>query len=378
MHNTLICTVGTSLLEGNLKGLSETTRDKPGNWIEIKRYYNEKNWNLLARELSTINPLERICGAEINTIEGAKNKKWLSLENLIFLVSDTDKGIATGMLLRHYYQDYRKDLNIKTVEYKVIEALQDEEPKKFKINGLRNLVRVIGDYLQRFGKENCAIDSTGGYKAQIAFAVLIGQAINIPVYYKHEKFSEIIDFPPLPVSLDYDLLGKNAHILDYLEKGHTLAETDLDEIDPKLKVFFDEIDVDGVKLFALNAIGQLYMLTFRLRFPRAVKLTDASPADKKEPAFRDDHYPKGFKNFVSKVWKEISWIKTCHSLPYFKQKAIKGVEFFVWEDGENYQLVGTYQDKDKFGARYGIITTDHSRESLNWAAEFLNRKYDIQ
>lgn len=47
------------------------------------------------------------------------------------------------------------------------------------------------------------IDATGGYKAQIAIAVMFGQALGVDVIYKHESFGNIIDFPPMPVSLDF-------------------------------------------------------------------------------------------------------------------------------------------------------------------------------
>ena len=34
--------------------------------------------------------------------------------------------------------------------------------------------------------------------------MLIGQALGVPVYYKHELFDEIIAFPPMPVAFDFE------------------------------------------------------------------------------------------------------------------------------------------------------------------------------
>jgi len=374
MRNTLLCTVGTSLFESNLKNLSESSPNLPPNWRALKKYFEEKNYPLLAKELLKVDPNHRICGAEINTIEAAKIKEWLRIENLIFLVSDTEAGRDTGKVLKYYFEQ-RGDIPIKNIEVRGIEKLQDPNPKKFKTEGLRNLVQAIGDYLHRFGVINCAIDATGGYKAQIAIAVLIGQALDIPVYYKHEKFSEIIDFPPLPISLDYDILGKNAHLLDYLEKSNIIKSSEIEFIDDKLKVFLEEITLDGESIFALNAIGQLYLTSFRLRYPKAAKLIEAKNEERKEPTFREDHYPDGFKEFVYKVWQDNKWVKTCWSLSYHGQKSIKGIGFFVTKHDNKNILVGTYQDKNNFGARYQIVLTDESNESLNWAAEYLNRIY---
>ncbi|MCX7727805.1 MAG: hypothetical protein N2053_13280, partial [Chitinispirillaceae bacterium] len=87
------------------------------------------------------------------------------------------------------------------------------------------------------------------------------------------------------------------------------------------------------------------------------------------------HYPIGFKEFVKKIWLENRWITTCQTLPYNNQRALQEIEFFVREENNKSMLIGTYRDSDKFGARYQIILTDFSKESLNWAAEYLNRHY---
>jgi len=375
MKNTLICTVGTSLFEGNLKHLSESTDKKPGNWIEIKTNYENQNWTLLAKELLKLDPTARLVGAEINTVEEALKKKWLNLKNLIFLVSDTEIGRNTGILLKKYFEG-RNDIQLQN-DVIVIEIakLQDPAPNEFKTKGLRNLVRAIGEYLDRFGLENCSIDATGGYKAQIAIAVLIGQALDIPVYYKHERFNEIIDFPRLPISLDYDLLGRNAHILTEFEKGEVFSSDQLGQFDERINVFLNEIDVDDKKLYELNAIGQLYLTSFNLRYSKEIILNSCPEEKRKEPTFRDDHYPDNFKPFVRKIWDDNKWIQTCWSLDYSKQKSIKGTEFFVREMNEENELVGTYKSKN-FGARFRIKIYDENLEKLNLAAYRLNQKYN--
>ncbi len=378
MKDTLICTVGTSLLEGNLSRLSEHTSYKPSNWQAIKIHYEGLNWPQLAAELIRVDPDSRICGAEINTIQEAKNKKWINLENLVLLVSDTEAGRNTGLLLKHYFSK-RYDLGLKQIEYCIINDLQDNEPKKFKTKGLRNLVRIIGNYVQRFGKERIVIDATGGYKAQIAVAVIMGQALDIPVYYKHERFAETIDFPSLPIALDYDLLGRNAGVLSRLEKGDFFEENDIQNFDQKLRVFLSETEIEGRLFFELNPIGQLYLTSFHLRNPKAHKLIPLTEIERKQPTFRDDHYPLGFKEFVNKIWLENDWIKTCYSKSYHGQKSIKGVSFNVKPLKEKHNgLIGTYQDRNNFGGRFEIILSDQGIESLNWAALKLNQDYGVQ
>ena len=376
-RNVLICTVGTSLFEGNLKKLASLEANaKPKNWQAIQHAYETGQWQSLARELVQVNPNERICGAEINTIYDLIFTKKRSIQKLYLLVSDTEAGEHTGRVLKQYFLK-NPLFKFSEVEYKSIEKLQDQEPRDFKIYGLRNLVRRIGEIIQRVGgPDQVMIDATGGYKAQIAIAVLIGQILNIPVSYKHERFSEIIDFPPLPVSFDYTIVGEYSGLFSFLEKTNIVTNEDLQlsELDEKVRVFLDEETVQNTTLYTLNPIGELFLLGYRLQHPKAPNLISAGDR-KKPPHFRDDHYPEGFKEFVEKVWKETSWIVTTHSLPYDKQRSIKGIGFNVKEIDGNYKLVGTYRDNKDFGARFEITCTSDSSEDLIWAAGALNGSY---
>ena len=371
-RHTLLCTVGTSLF-GNLGRLSEGGPDNPPNWRAIRQAYDKGEWNKLARELATLPPAARVCGAEINTVEEVRQKSWLTLEHLVFLVSDTPHGENTGKLLKAYFQQ-RRELGLRAVDCCVVKDLQDERPKDFKAYGLRNLVRRAGEYIQKAGgPDYVAIDATGGYKAQIAIALLVGQTLNIPVSYKHERFSEIIDFPPLPVTFDYQILARNADLLTDLERNAVLSSADVGPLDEKLRVLLSEVAVNGETLYELSPIGQIYLTGFRIRNPKPVNLVAAKT--RKPPTFRDDHYPIDFEEFVHKVCNQNRWIRSANSIPYDKQRSIKGTGFFVRQEGEDLRLIGTFQDKNNFGARFRLHVTDQSPAALAWAADFLNRKY---
>jgi len=375
MRNTLICTVGTSLFSSNLGKLSEKTENKPENWKNIKSYFKNQKWVLLSRELLKVDPAQRLCGAEINTIEEVRKKEIIQLENIFFLVSDTEDGRNTGRVLKHYFEN-RQDLSLKQVDFEVVDDLDDQDPKKFKTVGLKNLVRKIGAYLSRISTQYMAIDATGGYKAQIAVALLIGQALDIPVFYKHERFSEIIDFPPLPVTMDYDILGRNAAVLHDMECGHTFTRSELGEMEDKLTLFFTDVEIDGETMYELNAIGQIYLMSFRQRFNYIPELKPLDPDQRKSPTFGNDHhYPSGFKSFVQKVWEENKWIQSCWTVPYAGQQGIDGISFYVQKDNSDHDiLVGSFKMKD-FGARFQVHLSDNRKESLNWVADYLNRKY---
>jgi putative CRISPR-associated protein (TIGR02619 family) len=383
-RSVLICTVGTSLFESNLRKIDDSLILKDKKYEKIKFAFQGKRWDELASLLLTIDPKDRFCGAEINTIEEYLSKKRISIKRIFFLVSDTEDGVNTGKVLKSYFTK-KKELKLKDddVDYRKIEDLQDKDPKKFKINGLRNLVREIGDIISKFGKENIAIDATGGYKAQIAMAVIIGQALDIPVYYKHERFFEIIDFAPLPITLDYDLLGKYSSIFIEAENNMQIKykkfyeSSTIEGIEDyeKIKLFFEEVDIDGEKWLSLNAIGQLYITSFNLRYKKPLDLPDSKKEEREEPTFRDDHYPDNFIEFVKKIWRENKYIKTCKSLPYDKQRSMKGIEFYVYDNGKEKYLVGTYEDRNNFKARFRIFLSKDTIENMNWAAFSLTNKY---
>ena len=370
MRHTLLCTVGTSLFAGNLARLGKDTPGRPPNWEHLRRAHEDRDWTRVADELLQVLPEARTCGAEINTIEHIRRRKDIDLRRLVFLVSDTDAGRDTGEVLRRYFEA-RQDLALESVAVEVIEKLQDAKPWDFKQHGLRNLVRVMGRHIREYGAGQVAIDATGGYKAQIAIAALVGQALGVPVFYKHERFDSLIDFPPMPVTFDYALLGEHAGLLAALEAGDTLTGDEIGDVDPRLRVLLTEVRVSTRTLYELSPIGQLFLESYRARHPKPISLPPAE--NRRPPRFRDDHYPAGFREFVEKVWRENDWIRTAHSLPYDKQRGIAGIGFFVRRTPEGPELIGTY--RRDFGARFRLLVPEASPETLTHAAHRLNERY---
>jgi putative CRISPR-associated protein (TIGR02619 family) len=325
-RDILVSTVGTSLL-ANLAKVEPDAIVSENTANLLKEHLKNSNLGQLASELAKLPGNSRVCGAEINSIEDAIKHRQVDLTYLYFLVSDTPEGIKVGKILENYFTEKSMNesgfSNLKNIKVITIEKLQDDRPTDFKKHGLRNLVRELGKISQ--GREDrITIDATGGYKAQIAIAVVFGQALKIPVLYRHERFSEIINFPPMPISFDYSVIGRNASMLHKFETGIALTRDELEELDEEVRVLLEEIEVEGKELFALGAIGEVFLTAFRQSFPRDRILKAVDASSKKEPTFRDDHYPDGFKEFVEKICNQFSWIKTAHSVPYDRQKTIKG------------------------------------------------------
>jgi putative CRISPR-associated protein (TIGR02619 family) len=370
----LLSTTGTSLFKSNLEPLAKgTKKTELSNENEITNAFTSNNFKKLASELLKLEGTDRICGAEINTITEIIRSKIIEPEHLVFLVSDTDDGKNTGIVLSEYFSKL-KNTNLRKTEYKIIEGLQTKDPFVFQTQGLKNLVKIIGEYIKKFGSENIAIDATGGYKAQIAIAVVIGQALNIPVFYKHEFFNKIINFPPMPVSLDYSLIGNFASIFHALENDEVLEIEQNEILDEKLKMFIEETELDGKNLIGLSPIGHVYLTAFRILNPKKPdELKDSK--SRKNPSFGNDHhYPSGFKNFLTKVWEENLWISQIISQDYSQQKGLKKDGFFVKNNGNNHEIIGTYRGRN-FSTCFKLITENNSKIDLTWAADKLNTKY---
>lgn len=315
MRNTLVCTVGTSLFN-NLKYAEES----------VKKVFEEGNWNQLSLLLLQQPNSARICGAEINSITSICSKNLLTSRiRLIFLVSDTDDGRNTGELLKLYYDNKKNPLHFeKDVELRVLKGLRDDDVKAFKQQGLKNLVREISNEVRNFGPEAIAINATGGYKAQISFAGMIGQALEIPVYYLFEKFSEVIELPPQPVALDLAFWLNNYLVFELLETEQIIAKSKIDinlESDYFNSLIDQEIDGDDT-LVSLSAMGVLFNERSRLQFTKQeTSILSLVPQDDTDPerksiSLRDDHGKDILQKFSRKICRSPYVKKIINSLPF--------------------------------------------------------------
>ena len=108
------------------------------------------------------------------------------------------------------------------------------------------------------------INATGGYKAQIAFALALGQGMNIPVYYQFERFPTVIKLPPLPLSLDYKLYLDYLYFIDQFDDEGFIEYTpeianQYKVLDERLTPLFNFGDVDNVKYIELSPMGQVFV-----------------------------------------------------------------------------------------------------------------------
>lgn len=352
---TVISTVGTSLFFPNLSTLK--TADPDPVRSRLAAAYSRKDWAAVATELALFAPQERLCGAEINSLVSLCDKQHVAPEaNLFFCHSDTDDGRAIGEVLQTYYRQAGHPV----VELRPIADLQDADPRRFRTRGLRNLAKEICAIIRDFGAANCAINATGGYKAQIAIAVMMGQALHVPVFYKHERFDEIIAFPPMPVSLDFDVWLKAGGMLFDLATANDdlVAEDEYSgDWDERFECLVERVLIDGVAFLELSPTGQIFHETFRERF-RSVRDQMLPPAamlgQKRQPRWEDSGHMRSHPEILAtmrRITDEIPQVLHCATF-YFNPDLPARAGFRLGKDG----LEGIISN-GSFTAKFRVETT---------------------
>ena len=334
--NTLLCTIGVSLFYPNLSNLAKEAQTDPilcklaeaySKAVkeqqrrideESERRVPDTEWMKVGTLLHQMEPTDRLCGAEINSVTDLLEQGSIEQDRLHLFHSDTDDGEAIAKVLGSYFTPTAWNVNIHRVE-----GLRDDAPDKFRTQGLRNLAKFFGEQVREARRENrsCAINATGGYKAQIAIAVLMGQALDIPVYYKHERFHAIIPFPPMPVALDFSLWERASGMFTVLAKGNACEpwERFKDDWDERFEPLVNRVPMDGQDCLELSATGQIFHETFRSRFQesKATQLPRAAKHGEKEPPKLGEHAYNQAKDsifrFLERITDQLSYVRYCHT-----------------------------------------------------------------
>ncbi len=365
MREVLICTVGTSLLN-NIDSWQAPDR--------VREHFTGGNLMGLNHELSRLSVPDRRLGAEINSVCSIIKSGFLARRGeLLFFVSDTDEGRLTGKLLVHYFSNGKKPCFFEEVRFDVIEGLTDRDVVRFEKDGLKNLVKMLAGLARTRGAERILINATGGYKAQISFAGMIGQALDMPVCYLLEGFPRVIQLPPQPISLDLSFWLENAEsffALDDLD-----AEQDIPLNDRRFEVLIDRLECDGRAYCGFSPAGQLYHETFCRRFYQQRSRLLPAGADilpaKKKIRMEDDNRGKhpGLEHHLRKVCG-LPYVKEIFT-HYHNPDLVKSNRFRKSSRGDTSHVEGWFS---KGGAltKFDVVTTASTKEERQACIADLN------
>ena len=283
--STLLSTVGTSLLGS--EGLMEL--------------------RLLLARLENLDWSDRSAGAELNSLALLQRGGFVDSDCRVhYFLSDSPEGDLVGQALRKIIGDNRVVLH-------TVRDLDPRQPDRFARFGLARLAQEQCRVLSGLDTRYCALDATGGFKAQAGIAVSLGQALQIPVYYRHETFDRIIALPPLPLSLDTELWCRHAGLFFELADGLS-SLTDL-PLDPRLRGMLDWAPEDDHYLVSLNSTGVIFHEVLRQRWPEVSLNLLPRPAAKKSLVRLSDHgWPdrQRLLDTMQKLLERVPYITRCH------------------------------------------------------------------
>ncbi|MBD3182524.1 putative CRISPR-associated protein [Candidatus Poribacteria bacterium] len=362
MKDVIICTVGTALIT-NLERSSSCSEP-------IKAAIKSRNVIATAKLMkSELTSSSRECGAEVNSITSILEKNLIQDKHaLYFMVSNTDDGSFVGEVLKLYYKAQFNEVYVK-----ILKGLHHENFSDFRNRGLLNLVRETADIIkkERDQGHEPVINATGGFKAQISFAGLIGQVLEVPVYYMFERFSEVIEMPPMPVSFDFSLWLDNYSALHEIRERGIVPSNDeiLKELHPKLYILLYYENDETM----LSAMGELFYKGFLDRFLRGQgpELPPPSNLEPKEKKISFDHRPfRGLKNYLEWIC-EVEYV-TRINVFYDNPNLPVRNRFTKSSHGDDF-IKGQYSNDEKT-ARFDVfITTDDPLKVQAAVVDLTNR-----
>ncbi|MCC6728989.1 MAG: putative CRISPR-associated protein [Chthonomonadales bacterium] len=200
-------------------------------------------------------------------------------DRLVFIHSADDACRAAAEALRSHHAN--RGVGARCVEVPGLTASE----KGFARRGLRDLVSVLAGEVrrQRHDGREVLLNATGGFKAEIAYATLLGLLLEVPVYYIYETFQQIVELPPLPVAWDLGLMALHEGFFQWIEeepRPSGQVRERLRELPPALGMLVDEPE-EGRQY--LSAAGVAFWEAYRERSERAgrarVLLSEAARRD---------------------------------------------------------------------------------------------------
>lgn len=242
---TILATVGTSLL-GNAR------RDLQAEQPNAQQLANSLRHTDVVLASAETNSLSRLVQAQ---------------DRIVFLCSQTPEGRQCAAALASHY----KNAGYETDMVEVPDLTYTES--RFKMRGLQSLVATLIEQIrhEKAQARQVLINATGGFKAEIAYATLVGLLFDVPVYYIHEAFRDIIAMPPTPISWDYSLLADYEEFFEWLSADlHPTSD-----VDQRLRSLPGEVrrllaEEEGYTL--LSPTGEAFYEAYRDRLAQPLSL----------------------------------------------------------------------------------------------------------
>lgn len=181
--------------------------------------------------------------------------------------------------------------------------------------GLAELARKLAINVDNGRKSGgAAIAATGGFKAEIAIANLVGTLLGVPVHYIYEHFDPLVTLEPLPITLDPVELrsGCGASLLAKFaaaEKAdgdrspllRRLGIASMVAQNPRLDLYLETTEIDGEDYVGLSPIGEIARRLLDAPDAEWPPASDRTPAEKNGLSRVPHHRPDGWERIVGRL-----------------------------------------------------------------------------
>ena len=286
---TIITTVGTSLLSNR--------DDRP--WAGWRFGGEHPDKDAVSAWLKTADPAR--ASAEIHTWKRLGILEEPVGEKVVLVHSHTPDGRYCAERL----EDYARCKGLETA-IRQIDELSYTDAATFN-RGLSRLVRVLAETL-RAGRADgeVAIAATGGFKAEIAVANLVGALLGSPVYYIYEQFEQLVTLEPIPISLEPQWLreGSGKALLGRLGDGDCVSRQQIDSLvkaDGRLEILLESAELEGDEIICTNVLGELAVQLSKTPHAEWPPTCDIDPEKKIKLEGAGHHRPDGWEKTVNRL-----------------------------------------------------------------------------
>jgi putative CRISPR-associated protein (TIGR02619 family) len=134
-------------------------------------------------------------------------------DTVVLLASETADGLVCAQAVARYLQARGFAAVVETVE-----GLQVLDPGLFAKKAVVNYLKIVLRYIDNHGAVNCVLNPTGGFKALVPYAVLLGMIRKVECRYIFEFSTQLISFPPLPVDFSHAGLESIKAVLELINR----------------------------------------------------------------------------------------------------------------------------------------------------------------
>ncbi len=216
----IICTIGTSIANGcpSLRGYQQRSTL----WNDEAKDLNKE----LQRKLEDVDfCLEediRKASAELNSLHRLNLAPG---DHVALLATDTAEGQCCATHLRRVICKIWS-IPEGNVHIDRIEGLQVHDETKLRGDGLPNLMRTVMEYCRNWNSDSIILNPTGGFKGVVPFLTVLGMMYRLKTVYVFEFSNALINLPPLPISINEELLTRALPALQHLYKEGAVPESE--------------------------------------------------------------------------------------------------------------------------------------------------------